>query len=61
MGAALADAAFDLMRFRHVAMHSDDRFDMEKAGIAVRHAKTLLALVDGDIARFRAVIDPPEG
>ena len=47
------------MRFRHVAMHSYDRFDLEKAVIVVRHAKIFLALVDG-IARFRAIIDPPE-
>ena len=61
LGGEFARAADELMRFRHVAMHVYDRFDMEKAAIAVRFAKTFLARVDDEIAKFRAVIDPPDG
>lgn len=59
IGEALASPVLDLMRFRHVAMHSYDRFDVEKAAVAVGHARSFLGSIDADIARFRAVIDPP--
>ncbi len=58
IGSDLADAADELMRFRHVAVHTYDRFSERKAGIAVEAAEIFLARVDGDIAAFRAVIDP---
>ena len=59
IGEALVSPVLDLMWFRHVAMHSYDRFDVEKAAVAAGHARTFLAHIDGDIDRFRAAIDPP--
>lgn len=55
---ATADAAEELLRFRHVAMHSYDRFSERKAEIAVDSAEMFLSLVDTDLAAFRAAIDP---
>lgn len=55
---ALAEAADELMRFRHVAVHTYDRFSERKAAIAVDAAEAFLALVDGEIAAFRAAVDP---
>lgn len=55
---AMADATDELLRFRHVAMHSYDRFSERKAEIAVEAAETFLTLVDAEIAAFRAAIDP---
>lgn len=50
LGEPLARAADELLRFRHVAMHSYDHFDAA--------AETFLRHVEGDIAAFRATIDP---
>lgn len=58
LGAELSRAATELMRFRHVAMHAYDRFDVDKAGLAVRDAKAFLARMDEDLATFRSRIDP---
>lgn len=58
LGAPLARAADELLRFRHVAMHSYDHFDARKAALAVEAAETFLRHVEGDIAAFRATIDP---
>lgn len=55
---AMADAADELLRFRHVAIHSYDRFSERKAEIAVEAAEAFLSLVDADFAAFRAAIDP---
>lgn len=54
----LAEAADELLRFRHVAIHSYDRFKERKAAIAVEAAEIFLARIDAEIAAFRAVIDP---
>lgn len=54
----VADAADELLRFRHVAIHSYDRFSERKAEIAVEAAEAFLSLVDAEIAAFRAAIDP---
>lgn len=58
LGEPLARAADELLRFRHVAMHSYDHFDPRKAALAVEAAETLLLHVEVDIAAFRATIDP---
>ncbi len=58
LSASLTDPADELLRFRHVAIHSYDRFSERKAAIAVEAAETFLALIDADIAAFRAAIDP---
>lgn len=58
LGEPLARAAEELLRFRHVAMHSYDHFDARKAALAVDAAETFLRHVDDDIAAFRATIDP---
>lgn len=54
----LADAADELLRFRHVAIHSYDRFSDRKAEIAVDAAETFLSLIHAELAAFRAAIDP---
>lgn len=59
IGQALVPVVLDLMRFRRVAMHSYDRFDIQKAATTVRHARTFLDIIDADIEGFRAAIDPP--
>ncbi|WP_332683250.1 hypothetical protein [Bosea sp. (in: a-proteobacteria)] len=48
----------ELMRFRQVAMHSYDDFDFERAKAAVAAATRFVAGIEGEIAAFRAVIDP---
>jgi hypothetical protein len=57
-GAQLTKAAFDLMRFRHVAMHAYDGFDFERAAPAMKAAETFLDRIDVELAAFRAAIDP---
>ena len=58
LGTDLSRVAIGLMRFRHVAMHAYDSFDLRKAGIAADEAREFLAVIEGDIARFRAAVDP---
>lgn len=58
LGRKLAIAADELLRFRHVAMHSYDHFDERKAALAVEAAEVFLQHVEADIATFRAAIDP---
>ncbi len=51
--------AIDALRgFRHVAAHAYDRFDEDRAAVAVLKADVFLAGIGPAIARFRAVIDP---
>jgi hypothetical protein len=59
LGPQLAEAADELLRFRHVALHSYDRFTPARAEPAVLAAETFLASVDDDLQRFRSAIDPP--
>lgn len=56
---ALFDAADELLRFRHVALHSYDRFSPARAEPAVAAAEVFLTAAEADFARFRAEIDPP--
>lgn len=58
LSADVSKAVAELMRFRHVAMHAYDSFDFGRADAAIQAAETFLALVDDEIAAFRAVIDP---
>jgi hypothetical protein len=58
LGPQLAEAAVELLRFRHVAMHSYDRFKPARAEPSVAAAETFLSLVDSDLQRFRSAIDP---
>ena len=51
-------AADELRKFRHVAIHTYDYFDRDKADLALRRVDVFLAGLDPAIARFRAVIDP---
>jgi hypothetical protein len=55
---ALRGCADELLRFRHVAMHSYDQFDARKGVIAVEAAQRLRLIVDADIDKFRSAIDP---
>ena len=55
---SLIKAVFDLMRFRHVALHAYDGFDFERAVPTMKSAETFLARIDAEIAAFRAAIDP---
>ena len=51
--------AGDALRgFRHVAAHAYDRFDEDRAAVAVRKAEVFVDAIAGTIARFRAAIDP---
>ena len=54
----MVDAADELRRFRHVAMHVYDRFDGHRALEAVKAAKIFVAEIGPAIDRFRAAIDP---
>ena len=56
--ATLGRAVKGLLRFRHVAAHTYDDFDEDRAALAVRDAETFLAGIGPALARFRAVIDP---
>lgn len=56
---ALFDAADELLRFRHVALHSYDRFSPVRAEPAVSAAEVFLSIAAAEFARFRAVLDPP--
>lgn len=51
--------AIDALRgFRHIAAHAYDRFDEDRAAVAVSKIGTFLAGMAPALARFRAVIDP---
>ena len=51
--------AIDALRdFRHIAAHAYDRFDEDRAAVAVLKAETFLAGIGPALARFRAAIDP---
>jgi hypothetical protein len=54
---AFRNAADDLLRFRHVALHSYDRFDPARAAPAVAAAEMFLSAVDGEIAGIKALLD----
>ena len=54
----LHGALVSLLGFRHVAIHTYDYLDRERAALAVKAAETFLARIEPAIARFRAVIDP---
>ena len=56
--ATLLGALDGLRGFRHVAAHAYDRFDEDRAALAVRDAETFLARIGPALARFRAAIDP---
>lgn len=51
--------AIDALRgFRHVAAHAYDRFDEDRAAVAMLKAETFLADIGPALARFRDAIDP---
>ena len=51
--------AIDALRgFRHVAAHAYDRFDEERAAVAVHKAEVFVEAIGPALARFRAAIDP---
>ena len=56
--ASLYRATNTLRGFRHVAIHTYDDFDLDRAALAVKAAGVFLAEIDPAIAKFRAVIDP---
>lgn len=58
LSGALYEAADELRRFRHVAMHLYERLDREKASKAAEAAGAFLAEVGPAMSRFRAIIDP---
>ena len=47
-----------LRGFRHVAAHAYDRFDEDRAAVAVLKVEVFSAGICPAIARFRAAIDP---
>lgn len=57
-GPALKRAVTNLLGFRHVAMHVDDEFDVERGALAIRDAEVFLSEILPAFARFRAEIDP---
>ena len=51
--------AIDALRgFRHVAAHAYDRFDEERAAVAVHKAEIFVSEIMPVLARFRAAFDP---
>jgi len=55
---ALFNASDELRRFRHVAIHTYDFLDKDRAALTVKAAEVFLANIGPALARFRAVIDP---
>ncbi len=51
-------AATELRKFRHVAMHTYDYLDHDRAALIVRDAEFFLSEIGPALARFRAAIDP---
>ena len=51
-------AATELRKFRHVAIHTYDYLDYDRAALLVRDADVFLARIGPALARFRAAIDP---
>lgn len=58
IGDDLRAAADLLLRFRHVALHSYDRFDPALAEPSVVAAESFLELIDRDVARIKDLFDP---
>ena len=50
--------ADELRRFRHIALHTYDDFDPERAAKPVDAARAVLTGIDAAIATFRATVDP---
>jgi hypothetical protein len=55
---ALLGCAEELLRFRHVTMHSYDRFDPRRAEPAVVAAEAFLAIIDDRLSAMKAAVDP---
>ena len=55
---ALKRALRGLLAFRHVAAHVYDEFDVDRAALAVQHARVFLVGIGPALARFRATVDP---
>lgn len=52
-------AAIDALRgFSHIAAHAYDRFDEDRAALAVHKAEVFVKAIGEALARFRAAIDP---
>ena len=51
-------AATELRKFRHVAIHTYDYLDHDRAVLLVRDADLFLAEIGSALARFRAAVDP---
>ena len=58
IGDGLLHCAEELLRFRHVTMHSYDRFDPRRAEPAVAAAEAFLQIIDDQVAAMKAVVDP---
>lgn len=58
LDSALLLTADELRGFRHVAVHTYDHFDADRAAAAVKAAQIFLAHIDPAISRFRAAVDP---
>ena len=54
----LHTALVGLLGFRHVAIHTYDYLDGDRAAFAIKDAETFVLGIEPAIARFRAVIDP---
>lgn len=55
---SLFRAATELRKFRHVAIHTYDYLDHDRAALLVRDADAFMARIGPALARFRAAIDP---
>lgn len=58
IGRTLFEAADELLRFRHVAFHSYDRFKPARAEPAIIAAEQFLAEIDDAVSRVRQALDP---
>jgi HepT-like protein len=58
---AVAQAADETRRFRHIAIHNYDNFRYDVAGPTIRAAKLLAGRLTEEISAFKATIDPPGG
>ena len=55
----LKQALKETRQFRHVAMHTYDHLDRDKARFAIEAARIVVSRLEPEAAAFRDIIDPP--
>ncbi len=58
LGALIARAANETRKFRHRATHNYDSFEVQETSATIEAAKALVQGLAGEIAAFKAAIDP---